>query len=136
MMGQVALNVCVVIDCKEIRRNRRGLFELLSYYLRRESIENQKTSEYLASWQKIRPELPQYEITDPAEPSVHDGRLNIAIPLVSRMTWRLMESNHHIYMGFKHHVFYFFFHSFTVHLDIIKSFIYPTDAQLDCSKRM
>jgi hypothetical protein len=26
------------------------------------------------------------------------------------------------------------FHSSTVHLDITKSFIYPTDAQLDCSK--
>ena len=25
------------------------------------------------------------------------------------------------------------FHSPTVHLDIIESFIYPTDAQLDCS---
>ena len=28
------------------------------------------------------------------------------------------------------------FHSCTVHLDAIKSFIYPTDAQLDSSKRM
>jgi hypothetical protein len=26
------------------------------------------------------------------------------------------------------------FHSCTVHLDIIEYFIYPTDAQLDCSK--
>jgi len=29
-----------------------------------------------------------------------------------------------------------FFHSCTVHLDTIESFIYPTDAQLDCSKGM
>jgi len=28
------------------------------------------------------------------------------------------------------------FHSCTVHLDTIESFIYPTDAQLDCSKGM
>jgi len=28
------------------------------------------------------------------------------------------------------------FHSCTVHLDTIESFIYPTDAQLDCSKRI
>ena len=28
----------------------------------------------------------------------------------------------------------FFFHSCTVHLDAIESFIYPTDAQLDCSE--
>jgi len=28
------------------------------------------------------------------------------------------------------------FHSCTVHLDIIKSFIYPTNAQLDGYKRM
>jgi hypothetical protein len=27
----------------------------------------------------------------------------------------------------------FFLHSCTVHLDTIDSFIYPTDAQLDCS---
>jgi len=32
--------------------------------------------------------------------------------------------------------FIFLFHSCTVHLDIIESFIYPTDAQLDCTKRM
>jgi hypothetical protein len=32
--------------------------------------------------------------------------------------------------------FYLFFHICTVHLDAIESFIYPTDAQLDCSKRM
>jgi len=31
---------------------------------------------------------------------------------------------------------YFFSHSCTVHLDTIESFIYPTDAQLDCSIRM
>jgi len=31
-------------------------------------------------------------------------------------------------------LFYFIFHSCTVHLDTIESFIYPTDAQLDCSK--
>ena len=30
----------------------------------------------------------------------------------------------------------FFFHSCTVHIDIIESFIYPTDAQLDCSKNV
>ena len=29
-----------------------------------------------------------------------------------------------------------FFHSCTVHLDTIESFIYPTDAQLDCSKNV
>jgi len=29
-----------------------------------------------------------------------------------------------------------FFHSCTVHLDTVESFIYPTDAQPDCSKRM
>ena len=28
------------------------------------------------------------------------------------------------------------FHSCTVHLDTIESFIYPTDAQLDCSKNV
>jgi len=28
------------------------------------------------------------------------------------------------------------FHSCTMHLDAIESFIYPSDAQLDCSKRM
>jgi hypothetical protein len=28
------------------------------------------------------------------------------------------------------------FHSCTVHLDIIESFICPTDAQLDCSKNI
>jgi hypothetical protein len=28
------------------------------------------------------------------------------------------------------------FHNCTVHFDIIKSFVYPTDAQLDCSKKM
>jgi len=28
------------------------------------------------------------------------------------------------------------FHSCTVHLDTIESFIYPTYAQLECSKRM
>jgi len=31
---------------------------------------------------------------------------------------------------------FFFFHSCTVHLDAIESFIYPTDAQLDCSKNV
>ena len=30
----------------------------------------------------------------------------------------------------------FNFHSCTVHLDTIESFIYPTDAQLDCSKNV
>ena len=30
----------------------------------------------------------------------------------------------------------FNFHSFTVHLDTMESFIYPTDAQLDCSKML
>jgi len=29
-----------------------------------------------------------------------------------------------------------FFHSSTVHFDTIESFIYPTDAQLDCSKNV
>ena len=29
-----------------------------------------------------------------------------------------------------------FFHSCTVHLDTIESFIYPTDAQIDCSKNV
>ena len=31
---------------------------------------------------------------------------------------------------------FFFFHGWTVHLDTIESFIYPTDAQLDCSKNV
>jgi len=30
----------------------------------------------------------------------------------------------------------FFFRSFTVHLGTIESFIYPSDAQLDCSKNV
>jgi len=29
-----------------------------------------------------------------------------------------------------------YFHSCTVHLDTIESFIYPTDAQIDCSKNV
>jgi len=46
-------------------------------------MESQKTSG------KIRPEPPEYEImvlADPAELSVRNGKLNIAISLVSRMT--------------------------------------------------
>ena len=31
---------------------------------------------------------------------------------------------------------YVHFHNCTVHLDTIESFIYPTDAQLDCSKNV
>jgi hypothetical protein len=33
-------------------------------------------------------------------------------------------------------IYYVFFHSCTVPLDIIESFVYPTDAQLDCSKNV
>jgi hypothetical protein len=72
-----------VIDCKELEEIARGLCEPLSEYLRWESMMSQKTSP------KIRPELPKYEITVltfPTEPSVRDGKLNIAIYLVSRMT--------------------------------------------------
>jgi len=35
-----------------------------------------------------------------------------------------------------HFLEFFFFYSCTMHLDAIKFFIYPTDARLDCSKRM
>jgi hypothetical protein len=37
---------------------------------------------------------------------------------------------------FEENSFCYFFHSRTVHLDAIESFIYPTDAQLDCSKNV
>jgi hypothetical protein len=50
---------------------------------------SQKTSQYRASWPKISTEPPEYEIivlTVPTEPLVRDGKLNIAIHLVSRMT--------------------------------------------------
>jgi len=33
-------------------------------------------------------------------------------------------------------IFPHYFHSCTMHLDTIKSFVYPTDAQLDCSKML
>jgi hypothetical protein len=109
--GACSFECLCVIDCKELEKIARGLFELLSGYLRSESMVSQKTSRYRASWPKIRPEPPEYEITvlnDTTELSVCDGKLNIVIRLVSRMTCWFMGSNHPTCVGFQHHVLYLF----------------------------